>query len=537
MEQNYTYPLNDHVPSIRSIPDMLAVIAENKPDGVAFRYRKGRNEIEEKTYSDVYREVRKAASWISRNYGKGQHIAVIGENSYEWLLAFFAVLSSGNTAVVIDKELPAKEVAWMIGKADVTAVFISKSFSDLLEGMADLKIMTLKGLQEAAQEEDEAFRLCDPEGDQCACIIFTSGTSGRSKGVMLSHENLTVQVHNCSQMLDATDVKTLLAVLPFHHAFGLASSVLMPYLLGISIFLNKSLKRVTEDLQLAKPDMMMVVPMFVEVFYKRIRDELKKSGRLELVEAAMEQSRQLRKSGVDDRRERFKGILAFFGGNLKIVVSGGAYLDPSYIRAYDDLGIDILNGYGATECSPTVSTNRMHCRRDGSVGMPIPGVRVRTAPDGEVQVKGPITMLGYYNDPEETAKALQDGWYCTGDLGHVDEDGFVFLTGRKKNLIILSNGENISPEELENDFRLDPGVNEVLIYDRKSKIIAEILPEEEFAGNQEYFNALMEKVNEGRPVYKQVTKVVLRTEDFIRNSSKKIVRYKNIPKEEEENNV
>ena len=537
MEQNCTYPLNDHVPSIRSIPDMLAVMAENKPDGVAFRYRKGRSEIEEKTYSDVYREVRKAASWISRNYGKGQHIAVIGENSYEWLLAFFAVLSSGNTAVVIDKELPAKEVAWMIGKADVTAVFISKSFSDLLEGIADLKIMTLKGLQEAAQEEDEAFRLCEPEGDRCASILFTSGTSGRSKGVMLSHNNLTAEVVNTCRMFDLGEISTILAVLPFHHAFGLVSSIMMPYLLGVSIFLNKSLKRVAEDMQLAKPDMMMLVPMFVEVFYKRIREELKKSGRLELVEMAIAQSLQMRKAGVDDRRERFKALLAFFGGNLRTIISGGAYLDPSYIKAYDCIGIDILNGYGATECSPTVSTNWLHCRREGSVGIPIRDVEVRTAPDGEVQVKGPITMMGYYKDPEETAKALQDGWYCTGDLGHVDEDGFVFLTGRKKNLIILSNGENISPEELENDFRLDPGVNEVLVYDRKSKIIAEILPEEEFMGNQEYFNALMEKVNEGRPVYKQVAKVILRTEDFIRNSNKKIVRYKNIPKEEEENNV
>ena len=345
-ELYYGYPLNDRVPSIRSIPDMLAVMAENKPDGVAFRFRKGRDEIEEKTYSDVYREVRKAASWISRNYGKGRHIAVIGENSYEWLLAFFAVLSSGNTAAVIDKELPAKEVAWMIEKADVTAAFISKSFSDLVEGIEDLKVMTLKGLSEAAQEEDESFRLCDPEGERCACIIFTSGTSGRSKGVMLSHDNLTAQVYHCSRMLDTDEVKTILAVLPFHHAFGLASSVLLPYLLGISIFLNKSLKRVAEDMQLAKPDMMMTVPMFVEVFYKRIRDGLSKSGKLELFEAAAAQSRQLRQSGVDDRCERFREIRAFFGGNLKVIVSGGAYLDPSYIRAYDDLvltsGIDDL---------------------------------------------------------------------------------------------------------------------------------------------------------------------------------------------------
>ena len=199
------------------------------------------------------------------------------------------------------------------------------------------------------------------------------------------------------------------------------------------------------------------------------------------------------KVGIDRRRSMFHEILDVFGGNLKYIISGGAHIDPFYVKFFRDFGIEILNGYGTTECSPCVAINRNYYKRDGSVGQIIESMDVRISSDGEVEFKGPVTMMGYYKDPEATAEVLQDGWYLTGDLGYVDKDGFLFLTGRKKNLIILSNGENISPEELENDFHVDPGVNELLVYDQDHKIIAEIFPEEEFMGNEEYFQELMKK--------------------------------------------
>ncbi|MBO6159096.1 MAG: AMP-binding protein, partial [Firmicutes bacterium] len=218
-----------------------------------------------------------------------------------------------------------------------------------------------------------------------------------------------------------------------------------------------------------------------------------------------------------------------FGGNLKYIISGGAHLDAFYVKEFRKLGIEILNGYGTTECSPCVAINRNYFKKDGSVGQVIHGTQVRISPEGEVQLKGTVTMMGYYNDPENTEASLKDGWYSTGDIGHVDDDGFLFLTGRIKNLIILSNGENISPEELENNFQIDPGVKEVLVYEKDHAIVAEIFPEEEYLGNQAYFNELMNKVNEGRPAYKQIASVKLRDVEFIKNTSKKIVRYKNIP--------
>ena len=531
--KNGAYPLYDRMPPIASISEMLELKAKTATDSVAFRFRKGRDQIEEKTYSDVYREVRKAASWIERNIGKNQHIAVIGENSYEWLIAFFAVLGSGNVAAAIDKELPANEVAWMIGKADVTAVFISKTYSDLVEGIDGLKVSTLKGLLSASEEESEEYALYQPGRDEPASIFFTSGTSGRSKAVMLSHGNLASEITDVSKLFDPEDAKSVLAVLPFHHTFGLNVAILMAYYYGVAIFLNKSLKTVQDDLLLAKPDVIMLVPMFIEVLYKKIYEGIKKNGKEKKVEKGVKLSNFLFKLGIDVRRRLFREIIDVFGGNLKYIISGGAFLDQMYVKAYREFGIEILNGYGTTECSPCVAVNRNYHKYDGSVGMIVPGTDVRISPDGEVQVKGTVTMMGYYNDPEATNEVLQDGWYSTGDLGYVNDEGFIFLTGRKKNLIILSNGENISPEELEQDFRKDPGVNEVLVYDRKNMIVAEILPEADYMGKTEYFDALMEKVNEGRPAYKRVAKVVLRTEDFIRNTSKKIVRYKNIPKEED----
>ena len=525
-------PLYMDVEPVTSLAEMIERKAKEMPEGVAFQFTKGRDQIENKTYADTYMDVRKAASRIEERFGTGQHIAVLGENSYEWLVAFFAVMTSGNVAVPIDKELPAAEVAALIAAADAKAIFISKTYSDLADGVEGLQLTTLKALLEDSANGDEAYELKKPEKDELAAIFFTSGTSGTSKGVMLSHGNLAAEVSDCCRMFDTTGIHMTLSVLPFHHTFGMSVAILMPYFYGVPIFLNKSLKRLTDDIQKAKPDLMMLVPLFIETFYKRLMEGIEKSGNAKKVQKGIKVSRFLRKIGIDKRREYFAEILKSFGGNLRMIISGGAYLDPMYVTAFRDFGVEIYNGYGATECSPCIAFNRPHYNKDGSVGQLIPGTEARATEDGEVQIKGPTVMQGYYNNPEATAETLRDGWYCTGDLGYVDKNGYLFLTGRKKNLIILSNGENISPEELENDFRKDPGVNEVLVYDRKNTIVAEIFPEEAFMGNEDYFNELMKKVNEGRPIYKQVAKVVLRSEDFIRNTTKKVVRYKNIPKEE-----
>ena len=525
--KNQNYPLYKP-PVISSISDMLEKKALKSPEGSAFRFRKGRDHIEEKTYGDVCLEVRKTASLVEQQYGRGSHIAIIGENSYEWMIAFFSVLCSGNVAVPIDKELPAAEVAWMIDHADVTAAFVSKTYSDVVENIDGLSVMTLKELQKAGEEGDSDYQLYHPQDDELASIFFTSGTTGKPKGVMLSHGNLAYETVGPARLFHPEGFTTL-SVLPYHHEFGLNVAVLMAYNYGVSIFLNKSLKRVKEDLMIAKPVILMLVPMFTEVFYKQIMDGIKKSGREKKVRQGIRLSNLLLKFGIDKRRTFFSEIIDEFGGELKYIISGGAHLDTFYVKAFRDFGIEVLNGYGASELSPCVAINRNYYKRDGSVGPAIPGMDVRTTPDGEVQFKGPATMMGYYKNPEATEEVIQDGWYSTGDLGYVDKDGFIFLTGRKKNLIILSNGENISPEELENDYSIDPGVCEVLVYAQNEMLVAAIYPEEEYRGNTAYFEELTEKINQDRPMYKKISRVVLRDEEFIKNTSQKIVRYKNIP--------
>ena len=534
MRKNEEYPLYDIAPKIKNISDMLEIKATDMPDNTAFCFRQGKDNVATKSYGEVYNEVRKASSYLIDKYGQGKHIAIIGENSYEWLLAFFAITTSGNVAVPIDKELPANEVEWLINKADVEIAFVSKTYSELVEGIKKIEFMTLKKFVEITGEYKvkSSYKLYQPKKEDLCMIIFTSGTSGKSKGVMLSHGNIASEIYETSKMF-YPEGDTTLAVLPFHHAFGINVAILMAYNYGAKIFINKSLKKVKADIMLSKPDVVMLVPLFVEVFYKQIMANIKKSGKANKVKMGIRLTKFLLKFGIDIRHKVFKEIHDAFGGNLKYIISGGAHLDPFYVTEFRNFGIEIKNGYGTSECSPCVAINRNYHFRDGSVGQIIPNTKGRISEDGEVQFKGSVNMMGYYKDKKATDEVLKDGWYSTGDLGYIDEDGFLFLTGRKKNLIILSNGENISPEELENDFYKDPGVNEVLVYEQNHVIIAEIFPAEEYIGNKEYFDKLMAKVNKGRPAYKQVVRVKLRDTEFIKNTSKKIVRYKNIPQNNE----
>ena len=321
----------------------------------------------------------------------------------------------------------------------------------------------------------------------------------------------------------------VLAVLPFHHAFGLVVGILMVVNYGMPIYINKSLKHVKKNMEDFKPQTMFLVPMFVEFFHRQIWAEIRKKDKINAFRGLMKSTDLLLRTGVDVRKKTYGTIQKVFGGNLEYIICGGAALDPMYVKDFRSWGIEILNGYGATECSPCTAVNRAEHKKDGSVGILIPGIEVKTTEEGEIAFKGDVVMKGYYKNPEATADALIDGWYHTGDLGYVDEDNFIFLTGRKKNLIILSNGENISPEELEQDILRDNAVQEALVYDENGKIVAEVFPVEEHFGDTAYFEKLKNKVNKGRPIYKQITRIKLREVEFVKNASMKIVRYKNIP--------
>jgi long-chain acyl-CoA synthetase len=304
----------------------------------------------------------------------------------------------------------------------------------------------------------------------------------------------------------------------------------MPYYYGCYTFISGSLKRLLDDFKDGRPDTIFAVPMVVETMYRQIWRTARREKRERKLSRGIKISNALMKIGIDWRKKLFKQILNEFGGNVDYIICGGAALDVKYIEWFRSIGIEILVGYGITECSPVVAVNRNHYKRDGSVGQICRDVNVRII-DDEIVVSGDIVMKGYYKDRKSTEEVLKDGRFYTGDLGRFDEDGFLFVTGRKKNLIILSNGENVSPEEIEAKLANDNGVAEVIAYEDNNRIIASIYPEKSYMGDQDYFDELIGEYNRKKPKNRQIAYVRLRTVEFPRNNNGKIIRSKVIEEE------
>ena len=531
--KNKPYPYED-VYEITDLKDMVNQKAVQQPRLTAFIYPCNNGEMR-KTYFDVKEDVNAFGAWMySKKIKGGKHVVVVGENSYEWLVTYLATVNGGNVAVAIDKGLPDKEIVELARMADADAAFATKPYVEKLGKKAARKVYDLSDFEDILEEGRQLLKNgsteyldYEIEPDDTATILFTSGTSGVSKGVELTNRNIAYEIVHTSMLYRPEG--GVVAALPFHHAFGLVVGVLMVFNYGYPIYINKSLRYVKKNMADFGPQTMFLVPMFVEFFHRQIWAEIDKMGKTTAFKGLMKSTNLLLKAGVDVRKKTYGSILNAFGGNLEYIICGGAALDPMYVKEFRTWGIEILNGYGATECSPVTAVNRPFYHKDGSVGCLVPGLEAKTTDEGELAFRGDVVMKGYYKNPQATDEALQDRWYHTGDLGYVDEDGFVFLTGRKKNLIILSNGENISPEELEMDIQRDDAVSEVLVYDEDGKIVAEIFPTEEYMGDATYFEKLKNKVNKGRPAYKQIVRIKLREKEFVKNATMKIVRYLNIP--------
>ncbi len=529
--KNKAYPYYEN-PLIRDLKDLVAGKAETQPDKVAFVYPTDMGD-EAKTYRDLYNDINAMGTWMLQKKLWGKNIALVGENSYEWIVTFLATIMCGSIAVAIEKGLPEEEIQELLKKGEATVVFAGETFKDKVKkkggrriiGFGEFDQIIAEGRSQLEKGKKDFLRYeIDPE--RTAAILFTSGTSGTSKGVELTNKNITFEINQTCKLFRLEG--PVVAVLPFHHAFGLIVGILMVLNYGTSAYINKSLKKVKKDMQDFGPQTMFLVPLFVEFFHRQIWAEIRKRGKERAFRTLMKSTNFLMRAGIDVRKKSYASIREAFGGNLQYIISGGAPLDPVYVKEFRTWGIEILNGYGTTECSPCTAVNRPHHHLDGSVGQVVPGVDVRVSEEGEIIFRGDLVMKGYYKEPEATEEVLTDGWYHTGDLGYVTDDGFIVLTGRKKNLIILSNGENISPEELEMDLTRDDGVAEALVYEEDSKIVAEIFPVEEHLGDVAYFEKLKDKVNKGRPLYKQIVRIKLRDEEFIKNASMKIVRHKNI---------
>lgn len=494
----------------------ILVQAEKKfGEGDAIRYKIGKNEIEAKSYTQLKKDSEKFSGVLKSLGELGSHIAVTGKTSYPWLVTYFGTVNSGSVAVPLDVSLPAEELCELIDRADVTVLVVDEVRADVMaivrqrcpklkylismqKEQSDEQVLSFSQLLEE-QKEDFGF---SPEPEQLCTIMFTSGTTGKSKGVMLTHRNLAENA-TCLDM-KIPERTVLMTVLPIHHAYCLSMDILKGMSLGAIICINDSLLRVAKNIKLFQPNMILMVPLMIETLSKKL-----------------EETAWIPPAVVKNK---------VFGKQFHTICSGGAYLNPSYIDLFQKYGITILQGYGMTECSPVISTNVSWNINKDSVGQLLPNCEAKVVNE-ELWIRGSSVMQGYYNMPEETAETLSEGWLKTGDLGFVDAEGFVYLTGRKKNLIITPNGENVSPEELENKIGANRLIQEILVREQDGVIEAEIFPDYEYVKKKKIsdIEAALQKIiddyNKEAPAHKKVYHIKVREVEFEKTPSKKIKRY------------
>lgn len=520
--------------------------AERLPDKSLFIWMEDRKQAPLGVNGREFLEqVNQYGTWLFSQGYRNEKIALFGENSYEWLLSFFAITCGNNVAVLIDKALPAKDVAKLLLNSESTVVLYSREYADVAEEAVQgiqTKLICLDEIPDILKEGRKLLQegfldygQHQVDDDALAVLVYTSGTTGKSKGVMLTHKSIALDGASSARQVKWTGDSIL--VLPLHHSYGLTAGIFMPWHHDATIFINRSLRYFVEDMRIARPRTLFLVPLLVENLYAGLWKSLADAGKADDVKRQIEKNRSDQLLDNGKKREMFADVLAGFGGKLEIITSGGAPLNQQLVEGFRDFGIQVLNGYGISECSPIVSVNRDVFEKDGSVGLVLSECEVKiedpdAAGQGEILVKGSIVMQGYYKDPEETAKVLIDGWFHTGDLGTLDEDHFLTITGRKKNLIILSNGENVSPERIEEKLVQLPAVKEVVVYEKDGMLQAMIYPGDELLAQAGAAKAKdeawqqVEELNRTQPPYLQIQKISIREKPFVKSSSQKILRNK-----------
>lgn len=499
----------------------------------------------------------------------GEKIAVIGENSYEWVVAYLATVNGTGVVVPIDRELKNKEISNLLNRAKVKAVVHSQRMSEEIDEVitmldtplayrivmgADEKQggnITLYSLLEegklAIESGNTSFVEAKIDKNAMCSLLFTSGTTGMAKGVMLSHRNIAANVYNMSKYVKIVENGVGLSVLPMHHSYEMTCHVLTGLFQGIAIAICEGLKYIQRNLVESRATVMLGVPLIFEGMQKKVIKNAEASGNLPKMKKAMALSKKLK---LYNRqlliRKLFKPIHEATGGNIHQFIAGGAAINPSVIEDFENLGFPMMQGYGMTENSPIIAVNRDRYSKAESVGRPMPGTAVKIIDQdktgmGEIICKGPSVMIGYYDDPEETKKVIKDGWLYTGDYGYMDEEGFLYIAGRKKNVIVTKNGKNVFPEEVEFYLTESEYIQEVLVHgveDEKTGdtvIKAEIFPNYQAIykaipqGDEEdvhdFIKCEVNDINDLMPAYKSVKRIQLRKTEFDKTTTRKIKRY------------
>ena len=542
---------------LETIRDIINNSSNKYKDKIAIREKKNKK-IVSYTYGQLRDDVYALGTKLIDMGLKDKHIAIVGGNSYSWIVSYLAIITGVGVAVLLDKELDSEQISKLLEKGDASAVLFSKGFlssiDEIIENSklefaaclndtdkyTDVQTLINEGRQ-LINEGSTVYEDSIVNVNELNVIMFTSGTTGFNKGVMISQNNLLV---NIEQSCKAFGIyHNTVAVLPFHHIYENVCGMMAPIAMGMNIFINDSLKYLSKNLKLVKPEMEVMVPLFLETMEKSIRVELKRMNVEKVFENSIKVSNFLLKFGIDLRRLLFRKVHANFGGKLKAIVCGGAALKPELITFFGDIGITIHNGYGITECTPLISVNLNKKGEHFSVGKIFSSCQVKIDNKneegiGEILVKGPNVMIGYYKDDESNEKSFTNGWFRTGDYGSIDADKNLVICGRKKNLIVLSNGKNVHPEELEGYiYEMMPYVKESLVYIDKNKKGSEVIStyvylDQDFSSGkslEELESILKEdlkKVNKKLPSFKKIQHIYIKEEEFEKNSSKKIIRQK-----------
>ncbi len=568
--------------NVRPIPElktMLETSADIYGNNVAI-YQKFENKKPYVgiTYKQLLADVNSlGTALLNRNF-KDKRIAVIGKNCYQWAVSYLAAVCGVGICVPLDKELPAEELKQLVMDAGVSCVLLDKAYEDIFCDIRDEKdtdlellvnfesgneekdIMSFEHLIEEGQKQlatgDRQFLDAEIDAEKMAVIIYTSGTTGVAKGVMLSHANICDNLMGAPTFLHVTEDDIFFSVLPIHHTYECTCGLLIPLYMGSAIAYCQGLRHIEKNMKEIKPTIFLGVPLLLEGLYKKIWKEIKKQGKEQALKKVLLLNRLSKKINVNLAKPFVKDIHKVFGGRMKILISGGAAINPKVLEFFNDIGFIAIQGYGLTECSPLAALNpdRSWLMRSDSAGHVMPGMEVKVVNKGndgvgEIVFKGPSVMLGYYNNKEATEEVLRGGWFYTGDLGYVDNDGYIYITGRLKNVIITQNGKNVYPEELENYLKNISCIDEAMVWgqnseiDERDTIIAATVTLDEEAlteaigenytdeEKRDFIWEEVDKINENLPLFKKIKKVVIKEDDFEKTTAKKIKRFVSSNKE------
>lgn len=564
---------------ITDIKELLVSSAMLYGDNVAYLQKWDKDgEFEPTTYNELLADVNGLGTWMMDRGLSGKRVAVIGPNCLQWSTTYLAVTGGIGRIVPLDRELNAGELKNQIQRADVSAIVFGSRYLGMFQqikedGDTDLKILVnfdsdeeKDGVYAWKQIKEEGKRLIDAgnldyinaevDNEVMSVLLFTSGTTGKPKGVMLSQKNLCAELMIAPTIFEFKEDDVYLSFLPFHHTYECTCCLLMAIYKGAAVAFCQGLPFITKNLQEVRPTMMLGVPALYEKLYHKIWKTVRRQGKEKALKRVIRINHLTKKFNIDLGDRFFKDIRAVFGGRMRTLICGGAKIDPHILDGLREFGFNALQGYGLTEAAPMAAFNPQDSPNSRSIGVPFPGqqikaININEEGIGEICVKGPNIMLGYYDDPEQTAEVIdEDGWFHTGDLGYIDEDGYAYLTGRAKNVIVTKKGKNIYPEEIEYQLNLIDFIQESFVFeDQKSsgddtQIVASVRIDEEemeellgpYHTEEDVRNEIwkeVDKINEAAPNYRMIRKVILRKTDFIHNTSSKLIRMAEENKAEE----